>query len=355
MIPEKRQLIRDLQPGSAVADLFVLAEAKQGQARNGPFWSLQLQDKSGRIEARIWSPQSQAYDGLSGGTLVYVEGQAQSYREQLQLNVDQLQTIELELACSAPTPVDLSLLIPGSEIPPQELLAQIEALCREELEYPGWKGFVFKVLRQEEIRNRLLRAVGGKTLHHAYVGGLLEHTLGVLRLCRSFCALYPQLDKEVLLSAALFHDLGKAWEIGGGLAADYTDEGRLLGHIQIGLEILDPWLRKAKLEPELVLHFKHLILSHHGEYQWGSPKRPKTAEALALHYADNMDAKMNQFAGIFAAPAGEDEAGEEGGRWSPFQRSLDRYLYKAKPTPGKRTAPRADGKREVQCSLLSKA
>lgn len=354
MIQEKRQLVRELQPGQAVADLFVLAEARQGQARNGPYWSLNLTDASGRIEARIWSPQSQAYEFLEGGWLAFVEGQAVSYRDKVQLNVDQIRLIDLEEACAAPEPVDLSKLIPCSEEPPNDILERIEELCRQHLHYPPWRKLAAKVLGEEEIRARLLKAVGGKAIHHAYVGGLLEHTLGVMKLCLAFCDLYPNLDREILLTAAIFHDLGKAWEIGGGLAPDYTDAGRLLGHIQMGLEILEPFLQKSKLEPGLVTHFKHIIISHHGEYHFGSPKRPKTAEAMALHYADNLDAKMNQFKEIYAE-MDEGGAKTENGMpepgWSPFQRSLERFIYRPQQTPGRFNAQRRGDKKENQCLL----
>ncbi len=354
MIPEKRQLVRDLQPGQPVADLFVLAEAKQMQASNGPYWGLTLQDASGRIEGRIWSPQSLNYPVLASGTLAYVEGQAVSYREQLQLKVDHVQTIELEIACTAPSPVDLSLLVPSSATPPQELLRSIEDLARQHLHYPPWRHLVKKVLGREDIRQRLLTAIGGKAIHHAYVGGLLEHTLAVTRLCMAFCDLYPDLDREVLLAAAVFHDLGKAWELSSGLAPDYTDPGRLLGHIQIGLEILEPFLQKSRLEPELAMHFKHIVISHHGEYHFGSPKRPKTAEAMALHYADNLDAKMNQLANAFARDGNDDQDEPQAGIWSPYQRSLERFLYRPVKTPGRAQAAPAATKKEIQCSLLSK-
>ena len=360
MIPEKRQLVQDLQPGQPVADLFVLAEAKQMQASNGPYWGLTLQDASGRIEARIWSPQSQNYPSLSGGTLAYVEGQAVSYRDQVQLKVDHVQPIDLEVACTAPTPVNLSLLVPSSATPPVDLLQNIEDIARQNLHYPAWRQLVNKVLNNEDIRQRLLMAIGGKAIHHAYVGGLLEHTLAVSRLCLAFCELYPDLDREVLLAAALFHDLGKAWELSGGLSPDYTDPGRLLGHIFMGLEVLEPFLQKSKLEPELVIHFKHIILSHHGQYEFGSPKRPKTAEAMALHYADNLDSKMNQFANAFPEETANGSSGHDGdedaraGIWSPYQRSLERFLYRPVKTPGSTTTVNCRKNKEVQCSLLSK-
>jgi len=350
MIPQKQQMLRDLQAGEPVKDVFLLAQARQGQARNGPFWSLTLQDRSGKMEARIWSPQSTAYDSIEAGALAYVEGQAVSFKGEMQVKVDALEAIDLQAACDSQQGVDLGLFVPSSETPPGDLLERVEELCRQHLHYPGWRKLASKVLADQEIRSRLLMAVGGKAIHHAYVGGLLEHTLGVMRLCLSFSELYPNLDREALLSAAVFHDLGKAWELGGGLITDYTDEGRLLGHIQLGLEVLEPFLVKARLEPELVMHFKHMILSHHGEYHFGSPKRPKTAEAMALHYADNLDAKMNQFSSVFAElDTGDGPAGEPG--WTPFQRTLERFLYRPKATPNGMTQQGRNEKKENQCLL----
>ena len=163
-------------------------------------------------------------------------------------------------------------------------------------------------------------------MHHAYIGGLLEHTLSVCRLCMVISELYPQVDREILLVGAIFHDLGKAWELNAGIQRDYTDPGRLLGHILLGVEILEPFLVKTELPPGLKLHLKHLLISHHGEYAYGSPRRPKTVEALILHYADNLDAKVNMTSLLV-------DALPEGDSWTPYQRSLERQMFRPERTP----------------------
>ena len=165
-------------------------------------------------------------------------------------------------------------------------------------------------------------------MHHAYVGGLLEHTLGVFKLCRSLCDLYSELDRQSLLAGALFHDLGKIREFSSGPINDYTDAGRLIGHMSLGLEILQPFLAKSGLEEPLKQHLKHLILSHHGLHEYGAPCLPQTKEAFILHYADNIDAKMGQFRNLFT----ETESPEP--QWSAWQSSLNRKIYKPTPTPG---------------------
>ena len=243
----------------------------------------------------------------------------------------------------------------SSSRPPQEMLDELEALCRKEFTYKPWRKFILSVLEDEAIRVPLLNAPAAKSVHHAWVGGLLEHTLSVATLCLRFCDHYPDLDRQTLLAGAICHDLGKIWEFSGGLANDYTDAGRLVGHINLCLGKLDRHLAKSGLDEELILQFQHLILSHHGLYEYGSPRLPQTAEAFALHYADNIDAKITQSRSLF----GELEDGESG--WSPYQKSLERQLFQAPKTPeaesrkprtSKRTAAEPEAPRLNQCSLL---
>ena len=317
----KAVYIRDISQGQTVQDIFLLAEARTGQSRNGPYLSLVLQDSTGQMEAKVWSPLSQQHLGLCAGQFVSVRAQAANYRDKCQLTIDQLAVIPA-------AEVDPAEYLPPSPVKPVELLAEIENLCRRELSHKPWRSLIKKILADEEIRAALLPATGAKTVHHAYAGGLLEHTLCVARTCLALCDLYPRLDREVLLVAAILHDLGKAWELSSGLTTDYTDEGRLLGHIQLGLSRVEPFLARARdLDPALVLHLKHLIISHHGELEFGAPRRPKTPEAFILHFADNIDAKMNTIAGAFAEIEGDAPA------WTPFQRYLDRFLYRPVHTP----------------------
>jgi 3'-5' exoribonuclease len=340
----KSVFIRDLVPGTAVSAVFLLTEARQGQARNGPFWSLRLEDASGAAEAKIWSPHSQAYEDLRPGSFAAVSGQAQLYRDKVQVNVERLDILDPEAAG-----LDMADFLASSECPPDVMLDELLALCRENLHHKPWLKFCRAVLENASVRERLLSAPGAKSMHHAYRGGLLEHTLAVCKLCLSIAALYPALDSETLLAAAVFHDLGKAWELKSDVTRDYTDEGRLLGHITLGLEALEPFLRKARdLDPGLVKHFKHLLLSHHGEYDFGSPKRPKTAEAFILHFADNMDAKLNTIGGLFPDDGEETQEG-----WSAFQRSLDRQIFNPPRTPKPRSAN--DKRLASQCLLPLKA
>lgn len=337
MSVQKKTFVKDLVSGQRVDEIFVLAEARQQEARNGLFWTLRLQDAQGVVEAKIWYPNSQQYEKFSPGELVRVRGQAGSFRDQLQITVDQVDVLD-----ATDEAVDWSLFLPRSSRDPAEMLQELEELCAQNLHHVPWRKFCLMVLRDETIRSRMLMAPAAKSMHHAYIGGLVEHTLAVCRLCLAIADRYPALDREILLVGGVFHDLGKAWELSAGIHRDYTDQGRLLGHIQLGLEILEPFLAGAPdLPPELKMHFKHLLISHHGEYAFGSPKRPKTLEAFALHYADNLDAKMNTVTRLV-------EGLSEQESWTPYQRSMERQLFRPVHTPNTELNKPASGRAKSQ-------
>lgn len=317
------QWVRAIAPGIPIDTVLVVESASLKDARNGPFWMLDLKDATGSLSARVWSPLSQMFTDIPTGSLVAVEGKAERYREQIQCSVTALRVLDEEEAAG----VDVSIFMPASARSPLIMLEELEAMADAVFAHEPWRLFVRRVLRDEDVRPRLLKASAARGIHHARAGGLLEHTLGVARLCMHFAELYPQLDKQALLAGAICHDLGKLWELTTGLSTEYTDEGRLAGHIFLGLERLKPHMDASGLEEPLRLHLQHLVLSHHGQYEYGSPRLPQTAEALALHYADNVDAKMDQCRSLF----GDMEPHEAA--WSPFQRSLERAVYRAPRTP----------------------
>lgn len=322
----KTQRIADFSVGDEVSTLFLIGSAQQGQARNGPFWKLELRDASGTIDAKIWSPQCQMYPGLAPGYIVEIAGRISMYRERLEVSVDRLRVLAEEEKAE----LDLSLFMAASERPASELLAELAALCKANVTHGPWKKFLRLVLADPEVAERLPTSPAAKAMHHAYAGGLLEHTLGVATLCMALADLYPDLDRQTLLAGAICHDLGKIWELSQGLATEYTEPGRLVGHMQLVLDFLAPLIRKSGLEEHLALHLQHLILSHHGHHDYGSPRLPSTMEAFALHYADNLDAKLNQTRGALAhVPEGESG-------WSAYITSLERNVFMALPTPAAR-------------------
>ncbi|MFO7728273.1 MAG: HD domain-containing protein [Desulfonatronovibrio sp.] len=339
---QKKIFIQDIRQGQQIEDMFIVTHSRQDQAKNGPYWQLILQDKTGSIPARIWSPLSQSIEIIKPEQIVQVRAGAHSFRDQLQLNIEAVEFVQ-------PHETSIANFLPVSDTPPEELYRRLMDFLRNKVDFPPWTRFYKNILRQEDIRAGLIAAPGGKSIHHAYIGGLLEHTLNVCRICDSICQLYPSLDKDILLVAAALHDLGKSREISSGIGRDYTDQGKLLGHIFLGMEMMQPFLNRVKnLSPEIIMHFKHIILSHHGELEFGSPKRPKTSEAFVLHYADNLDAKMNTLDQALKTPP-QDEQGED--YWSPFQRSLNRYLYNPVKTPTPEIPKTKPAKKEEPCLL----
>lgn len=349
----KSLFINELTLGLELADFFLLASASQGQARNGPFWRLEFRDASGSIHAKIWSPLSQRFSELHPGDIVQVKGRVTSYRDKLELAVDAMRVLD-EAERNA---FDLTLFMAASARDPDDMLAELQTLARAVLVHKPWRKLILGVLDDPDIASLLRLAPAAKGMHHAYAGGLLEHTLSVARLCMRIADHYPELDRQVLFAGAALHDLGKIWELSQGLAIDYTTSGRLVGHISLLVDRLSPFIRKSGLDDHLAEHLIHLILSHHGSHEFGSPRLPATAEAMALHYADNLDAKLQQIRGALegVAPGG----------WSAYNSGLERFLFRAGQSPGK--APKAPGNPPRiaeaageplslfrQCSLVSK-
>ncbi|SDF94817.1 3'-5' exoribonuclease YhaM family protein [Desulfovibrio legallii] len=348
---EKGCYVKDITPPGEARGLFAVSQAVQGQSRNGPYWRLTLADASGALEAKIWHPLSAAFEAIPVGALVWAEGRAGLYRDQVQLSIEQLRLLSPE-ECAA---VDQAALLPASPYPLDDMLEQLTNLCKAEFVYPPWRKLALGFLNHQDLRARFRVCPAAKSVHHAYVGGLLEHTLGVFTLCRRIADQYPELDRQTLLAGALFHDVGKIREFSGGVANDYTTEGRLLGHLMLGLEMLAPLLARSGLDAGLQEHLKHLVLSHHGELAFGAVRLPQTPEALALHYADNLDAKMAQCRGLFA------QLSDNGQDWTPWQATLSRPLYRAARTPqaaAKKPAPQKSAPPKVvkeECLSLLKA
>ncbi|MDK2921871.1 MAG: 3-5 exoribonuclease [Desulfonauticus sp.] len=320
---EKKKYLTDLKEQEKVEDIFLVLSAQKLMAKNGPYWQLVLQDKSGQMQARIWSPLSLQLEEIAPESFFWIRGTVQAFGQELQLKIEELTPLSQE-------EIDLSQFLPATEKPPEEIFQELKELLWANIHYPLWKNLLTSVFKNQELKKAFLQAPGGKSIHHAYLGGLVEHTLAVCKICLQLSALYPFIDRDILLTAACLHDLGKAFELESSFSRNYTDEGKLLGHIFLGLEKLQPFLTPLEeKEPELILHLKHLILSHHGELEFGSPKRPKTPEAILLHFADNLDAKLNLLQqSLNIEPDSETEP-----FWSEYNRVLSRPLFWPKRTP----------------------
>ncbi len=305
--------IKDYKDGDRVFDIYLCKHKVSAVTKNGkPYESLILQDKTGTIDAKVWDPNNAGIGEFD--TLDYIEvyGDVTSFQSALQVNVKRIRKCQE----GEYTPSDY---LPVSKFDIEEMFGELLGFIE------GVKNPYLKQLLQaffvedKEFVKAFKRSSAAKTVHHGFVGGLLQHTLSVAKLCDYYCSAYPLLNKDLLISAAICHDIGKTRELSLFPQNDYTDEGQFLGHIVIGTEMLGEKISKiAGFSAILASELKHCILSHHGEYEFGSPKKPAIMEAVALNFGDNTDAKMQTFTELL-------ENSTETG-WMGFNRLFDSNL-----------------------------
>lgn len=282
--------IKDYKDGDRVFDIYLCKHKLSAMTKNGkPYESLILQDKTGTVDAKIWDPNSAGIADFD--TLDYIEvyGEVTSFQGALQVNVKRIRKCQED-------EFDPADYLPVSKYPIegmyQELLGYINKVENKYLKELLNSFFV----EDTEFINAFKKSSAAKTVHHGFVGGLLQHTLSVVKLCDYYCTAYERLNKDLLITAAICHDIGKIKEISPFPQNDYTDAGQFLGHIVIGTEMVGEKIRHIQGFPAILEgEIKHCILAHHGEYEFGSPKKPAIMEAVALNFADNTDAKMQTF------------------------------------------------------------
>jgi 3'-5' exoribonuclease len=291
----KEQYLRDLSEGVRVDSLFALRSRDLRSARTGEaYLSLEVSDCTGRMPAVMFRPSPQD-EALPVGSVVRVGGTVTTYRGVRRVSVESLRPASSFEAAD--------FLAVGTR-DRSELLAELRALVRGVAD-PRLRAVVRGVFGAPGFIQRFATCPAGSGRHHAYVGGLLEHTVAVANLCVSFAVAYPQADADLLLAAALLHDVGKTEELASGASFDYTDAGRLVGHVVLGERIVSRAIEASSrpLSEDVALRLRHAVLAHHGEQEWGAPRCPSTLEALLLHHADHLDAQAQSFLGAVAGAA----------------------------------------------------
>jgi 3'-5' exoribonuclease len=318
---QKTRFVKDLKEGEPVRDLFLVANKALLTSNAGkPYLTLQLRDRTGQIEGRVWDRAEEIGKRFDRDEVVEVSGTAIAYQGRVQLKVHDVRREEGGTK-------DLSEYLPVTKKGIEPLWKTLQGYIAEvkDKDLARLLSAVFREPPDSDVARRFRQAPGGKTMHHDYIGGLLEHTVSVAGICRMLSAHYEGVDADLLLAGALLHDVGKVHELSYEGAFDYTDEGRLLGHLYMGAEYVSGVCAALPGFPqEMAMLLKHMILSHHGELEYGSPKRPKTLEAILLHHVENMDAKATAFSDAIAEI-------REGARWTDYQRMFERYLYSGKP------------------------
>lgn len=315
---KKNIYIRDIKSGDKVGDYFLVAEKNLAFSQKGaPYLNVRLKDKTGELDGKVWDNAREWDKAFKKGDIIRIEARSANYKNVIQLSIT-------ELKKAADEDITLSDYLSAARKDGEQMLAELMSLV-ESVDTPPLKALLDSFFHDEELAGLFMKAPAAKGFHHVYLGGLLEHTLSVVRLLDLACAHYEGIDRDLLLTGGILHDIGKIYEFSYDRIVDYTDEGRLVGHIVMGVEMVDK--RIAALEDfptHLALKLRHILLSHHGDLEYGSPKRPKTVEALIVHFMDDLDAKVNAFQEYIAA-ARDDESD-----WTPFHRLFERFIYKNK-------------------------
>lgn len=288
--------IETLREGERVGEIYLCKVKQTALTKAGKAYeSLILQDKTGTLDAKIWDPNSQGIDDFEALDYVDVVGDVTSFQGALQLNVKRVRKVQ-------EGEYDPKDYLPVSDKDIDRMYAELVGFIQG-MKNPYLKQLLSSFfIEDKEFEKRFKFHSAAKSVHHGFVGGLLEHTLSVTKLCNYYTEAYPMLHRDLLLAAAMFHDIGKLEELSVFPANDYTDEGQLLGHIMIGAEMVGERIRTIPNFPvRLANELKHCILAHHGELEFGSPKKPALAEAVALSFADNTDAKMQTMKEIFSS------------------------------------------------------
>lgn len=302
--------INELREGEQVAEVYLCKQSQVLKARTGKnYLALTLQDKTGTLDAKMWEIGPGAAN-IEAMDYVKVEGAVTTYQNSNQLNIRRIRKAD-------EGEYDVSDYMPVTTSDPKAMFAELKKLM-DSVKEPHLNRLLSNVFADSDIVKKFMNHSAAKGIHHAFVGGLLEHTLGVTKMCSCFADNYPFLNRDLLVTSAVFHDIGKLFEISPFPENDYTDEGNLLGHIFLGAEYIGKKIQEIPGFPEkTAVELQHCILAHHGELAYGSPKKPALAEALALSMADNLDAKMESFKELFSS------AEAQSGGWLGFQRIFD--------------------------------
>jgi 3'-5' exoribonuclease len=316
-----RRFVSDLGQQENIDQVFMASQKQMRPNRNGNLYlQVELSDRSGAISARMWNASDADYRSFEDGDLVRVEGATQIFQGGIQLiatSICKARHDEVDLAdfmCLTPADID-------------RLALRLAEMLRSMRDLP-LRNLAECLLSDEEFMEKLARSPAGIKNHHAYPGGLLEHVVNLMEVADSVAGHYPILNRDLLLMGVFLHDIGKVEELSSDRGFAYTDAGQLLGHVILAISMLDKKLAQAEelmgepLPSETILRLKHMIVSHHGEYEYGAPKLPMTLEAIALHQLDNLDAKLHNFHQLMRDDANLDSS------WTQYHANLGRKLFK---------------------------
>jgi len=312
----ERKFVANIKPNERIDEIFLVKFKQLRTARNGShFIHMELADRTGTLIARKWRASEALYATFSDGDLVRVKGSTELYQERLQLIVDSIEQVSRN-EC------DIADFLPHTEKDVEVMWERLKEILRS-VENTFLSSLIEAFVEDASFKKNFIRAPAAVDYHHAYLGGLLEHTLSILELGVEVAEHYTELDRDILLSGIFLHDIGKITELSYDGSFTYTDEGRLVGHIVRGVEMMQEKASTIDDFPKPLLDvLRHIILSHHGEYEFGSPRLPMTAEAMAVHHLDNLDAKVNAVSHLIASHP------DRSSHWTDWAKMFQRRLFR---------------------------
>jgi len=323
------------QENKVITSSFVVASKQIKAKKNGePYLALVLADRTGQIEAKMWDNVEDVLQSFEQDDFLKIKGLINRYNNRFQLTIHKLRRME-------EAEIDYTDYLPKTDKDIGELWRTLAQFVSG-FQNPHLKSLVELFMADTEIAERYRNAPAAKTLHHAYIGGLLDHVVSLFRSCDLLCRNYPQVNRDLILTGAFLHDIGKIQELTYNRTFSYTTRGQLLGHMIIELELLQAKLARLPGFPaELKILLEHMIISHHGQYEFGSPKLPMFPEALMLHYLDDLDSKMEAMRAHFERESALD------GPWTSYNPSLGRPLLDSKKfLQGEKVPPAKAGHRD---------
>ena len=311
-----KRCISELSEGEKVIDHFLVQSRQLLTTKAGKqYISMRLQDKTGQIPARVWDNAAEFFEKFKVNDIIKVDADVERYNQELQLKVHRLRPSETE-------EVELSDFAAQSLHDIDEMLLELRSHA-EGVENPYLKDLLNAFFEDEEFVKDFKASPAARNIHHVFMGGLLEHTLSTTRICEYLTTHYENLDADLVIAMAILHDIGKVEELEIAPAINYTEEGHLLGHIVIGIRMVAEKIERIPgFPPKLRTLIEHMILSHHGQADWGSPRPPMFLEAEVLHRADDLDAKVNMITRALSEDRDPDSS------WTAYHRVLERVLYK---------------------------
>lgn len=315
------KFIEQIEPGMEIDDIYVINDPiLRSTSRGDLYIAMYIGDRTGQLNGRMWQASEAVYNSLPNPGFVNIQGRSEIYRDKIQIVVNSIKAVDAKT-------VSLADFLPRTEKDVEMMFTELQQILKT-LKNEQLKALVSQFLDDSQLMEKFRNVPAAVKIHHNCIGGLLEHTHNMLKMAMAILPLYPDLQRDLVLAAIFLHDIGKTEELCYDSAFSYTDSGQLIGHIAKGILMIHEKARLVRekgivLQPQLLDSIDHIVLSHHGEYEFGSPKLPATAEAFMVNYIDNLDARLKQVTTLI-------ESENTNSNWTGWQSSLQTRIYKGR-------------------------